>query len=325
MTGFVLRRLLTSVPVIILSSFLVFALVAASTDPLEGLRSNPLASRATIAEREAELGLNDPIPQRYVEWVGDVVQGDLGRSYTDNEPVFDKLERGLGVTFRMVLLSTGLALLLAVGLGVYSAVRQYSAGDYAGTFFAFVFFSMPVFWLAGILKDLGIRFNNAVGSTVFYTVGERSPNLEGSWWDVTANRLGHLALPTLTLMLITMAAWSRFQRAAMLDVLNSDYVRTARAKGLTEFRVITKHAFRNALIPLTTVVAIDFAGIVGGAVITESVFAWQGMGRVTLNAINRGDIPVVVAALLIVALVVVVFNLIADILYAVLDPRIRNA
>ncbi|HEX7167631.1 MAG TPA: ABC transporter permease [Acidimicrobiales bacterium] len=325
MTGFVLRRLFLSIPVIVLSSFLVFALVAASSDPLEALRANPLASRATIAEREAELGLNKPVVERYLDWAGDVVRLDLGRSYADNEPVWDKLERGFGVTFRMVALSTLLALMLAVGLGVFSAVRQYSVGDYAGTFFAFVFFSMPVFWLAGILKDLGIRFNQALGKTVFYTIGERTPNLEGTWWDVTANRLGHLALPTITLMLVTMAAWSRYQRAAMLDVLSSDYVRTARAKGLTEFRVISKHAFRNALIPLTTVVAIDFAGIVGGAVITESVFAWQGMGRVTLGAINRGDIPVVVAALVIIAMVVVVFNLIADILYAVLDPRIRNA
>jgi len=324
MTGFILRRLLSSIPVILLSSFLVFSLVAATGDPLARLRGDPRTAM-TVEIREEQLGLNDPIPERYLNWIKGVARGDFGESFADAEPVTSKIKRSFGATFRLVFLATFLALLAAISLGVFSAVKQYSPGDYAGTFFAFVFFSMPVFWLAGIMKDLGIRFNQWVGKTVFYTVGERTPNLVGSWWDVTANRIGHVALPTLTLMLITMAGWSRFQRAAMLDVLGSDYVRTARAKGLSEFTVIARHAFRNALIPLTTVVAIDFAGLIGGAVITESVFAWQGLGRTVLDGINNGDVNVVTAALVLIAVVVVLFNLVADILYAVLDPRIRNA
>jgi peptide/nickel transport system permease protein len=324
MTGFILRRLLSSIPVIVLSSFLVFAMVAATGDPLANLRGNP-RTVATVRIREHQLGIDRPIPQRYLTWAKGVVKGDFGKSFVDAQPALSKVKRGFGVTFRLVFLATFLALLTAIALGLFSAVKQYSPGDYAGTFFAFVFFSMPVFWLAGILKDLGIRFNQRIGRTVFYTVGERTPNLVGSWWDVTANRLGHIALPTMTLTLITMAAWSRFQRAAMLDVLSSDYVRTARAKGLSEFSVITKHAFRNALIPLTTVVAIDFAGLIGGAVITETVFAWRGMGRIVIDGIYSGDVNVVATALVIIAAVVVVFNLVADILYAVLDPRIRNA
>jgi peptide/nickel transport system permease protein len=324
MTGFVLRRLLSSIPVVLLSSFLVFTMVAATGDPLATLRQNPRAA-ATVKIREHQLGLDRPILVRYGSWVKGAVRGNFGRSFTDAEPVASKVGRGFGVTFRLVLLAAFLAILVAIALGVFSAVRQYSLGDYTGTFFAFIFFSMPVFWLAGILKDVGIRFNQSIGKTVFYTVGERTPNLTGSWWDVTANRVGHLALPTLTLLLITMAGWSRFQRAAMLDVLDSDYVRTARAKGLSEFQVIVKHAFRNALIPLTTVVAIDFAGLIGGAVITETVFAWRGMGRVVLDGIYSGDVNVVTASLVVIALVVIVFNLAADILYAVLDPRIRNA
>lgn len=324
MTGFILRRLLSSIPVILLSSFLVFTMVASTGDPLARLRGNPRTAQ-TVAIREEQLGLNDPIPQRYANWITGAVRGDFGESFADGEQVTTKVKRGFGVTFRLVMLATFLALAAAITLGVFSAVKQYSPGDYAGTFFAFVFFSMPVFWLAGITKDLGIRFNQWVGKTVFYTVGERTPNLVGSWWDVTANRIGHVALPTLTLMLITMAGWSRFQRAAMLDVLGSDYVRTARAKGLSEFAVISRHAFRNALIPLTTVVAIDFAGLIGGAVITETVFAWQGVGRLVIDGINNGDVNVVTAALVLIAAVVVVFNLVADILYAVLDPRIRNA
>ena len=323
MTGFILRRLLSSIPVILLSSFLVFSMVAATGDPLARLRGDPRTAQSVLI-REEQLGLNEPIPERYLTWLGGAVRGDFGDSFVDAEPAMSKIKRGFGVTFRLVFLATFFALMCAIALGVFSAVKQYSPGDYAGTFFAFVFFSMPVFWLAGILKDLGIRFNQWVGKTVFYTVGERTPNLAGSWWDVTANRIGHVALPTLTLMLITMAGWSRFQRAAMLDVLGSDYVRTARAKGLSEFTVIARHAFRNALIPLTTVVAIDFAGLIGGAVITESVFAWQGLGRTVLDGINNGDVNVVTAALVLIAVVVVVFNLVADILYAVLDPRIRN-
>lgn len=324
MTGFVLRRLLISIPVVVLASFLVFTLVAAGGDPLGDLRQNPNVSQATIALRAAELNLDKPIPQRYMLWAGGAIRGDLGVAI-DKEPVSDKLRRGFGITFRLVIVATLLAVAVAVALGVFSAVRQYSLGDYAGTFFAFVFFSMPVFWLAGILKDVGIRFNRAVGTTIFYTVGERTPNLTGGFFDTLGNRVGHLALPTLTLALLSMAAWSRFQRAAMLDVLNADYVRTARAKGLSEVQVITKHALRNALIPLTTVVALDFATLIGGAIITERVFAWKGMGSILLEAIDRLDVNVVTGWLLMTAVVVVVFNLVADILYALLDPRIRNA
>lgn len=324
MTGFVLRRLLISIPVVILASFLVFTIVAASGDPLAELRGNPSTSRATIALRARELHLDKPIPQRYLIWAAGAARLDFGAAI-DKEPVTSKLRRGFGVTFRLVLLATFLAVGVAVALGVFSAVRQYSLGDYAGTFFAFLFFSMPVFWLAGILKDVGIRFNQQVGSTIFYTVGERTPNLTGGFFDTLGNRLGHLALPTMTLALLSMASWSRFQRAAMLDVLSADYVRTARAKGLSEFRVVTKHALRNALIPLTTVVALDFAAVIGGAVITERVFAWKGMGSILLEAIDRLDVNVVTGWLVVTAIVVIVFNLVADILYAVLDPRIRNA
>ncbi len=324
MTGFVLRRLLISIPVVVLASFLVFTLVAAGGDPLADLRQRPGVSQATVALRAAELNLDKPIPQRYLIWAAGVARGDLGLAL-DKEPVSDKLRRGFGITFRLVILATLVAVTVAVSLGVFSAVRQYSIGDYAGTFFAFVFFSMPVFWLAGILKDLGIRFNQAVGSTIFYTVGERTPNLQGGFFDTLGNRLGHLALPTLTLALLGMAAWSRFQRAAMLDVLSADYVRTARAKGLSELQVIAKHALRNALIPLTTVVALDFASTISGAIITERVFAWKGMGSILLEGIDRLDANVVTGWLLVTAVVVVVFNLVADILYAVLDPRIRNA
>ena len=324
MAGFILRRLLISIPVVILASFIVFSIVAVSGDPLAELRGRPGISKETIELRERELNLDKSVPQRYAIWAGDFITGDMGESVGGRD-VREEISRGFWVTFRMIFVAVLLAVVIAVAIGVVSAVRQYSGWDYAATFFAFLFFSMPTFWLAGILKDVGIRINERAGERIFFTIGEQTPNLTGGFVEIWSDRLGHLALPTLTLALLSMAAWSRFQRAAMLDVLNSDYVRTARAKGLSERTVIVKHALRNALIPLTTVVAIDFAALIGGAVITESVFAWRGLGQILLEGIRRSDVNIVTAWLFIAAIVVVLFNLIADIAYGVLDPRIRNA
>ena len=323
MLSFVIRRLLVSIPVVIAASIFVFVLVAASGDPLAELRAQPNVSAETIALREAQLNLDKSIPERYVIWAGNALTGDFGETIAGRD-VGERIGRGFGVTLRMVLLATLLAVLVSVFLGVVAAVRQYSITDYSATFFAFVFFSMPVFFLAGILKDVAIRLNQAVGQTVFYTIGERSPNLTGDFFERLPNVAGHLALPMLTLALITMAGWSRYQRASMLDVLNSDYIRTARAKGLPERTVIYKHALRNALIPLTSVVAIGFSGLIGGAVITETVFAWQGLGRILIEGILTQDVNVVTAWLILTALVVVLFNALADVIYAFLDPRIRR-
>jgi peptide/nickel transport system permease protein len=323
-TGFILRRLAISIPVVVLSSFIVFVLVAtAGADPTADLRLRPGISEQVIKLRRHELHLDEPVLARYGTWVKGIVHGDFGRS-TTNERVFPLLRRRLGITLRLVVFATVVAILLAVVIGALAALRQYSRFDYTATFLAFVFFSMPVFWLAALLKDVGIRVNNAVGHRLFFTIGEQTPNFTGRFVSVWLDRLGHVLLPSLTLILIQMAAWSRFQRGSMLEVLNADYVRTARAKGLAPSRVLFRHALRNALIPVVTVVAIDFATILGGAVITETVFGWTGMGRLLLDALGVGDVNVVQAWLLVTAILVVVFNLIADILYGYLDPRIRH-
>ncbi|HEY4409477.1 MAG TPA: ABC transporter permease [Acidimicrobiia bacterium] len=325
MGGFILRRLAISIPLIIVSSFVVFLLVAAAGDPLAELRGNPNTPKSTIEARRHQLHLDKPVLVRYGMWAKGAIHGDFGRSFVTGEKVGPKLWRAIGVTMRLLAGSVLLAVLFGVMIGVVAALRQYSKFDYLATLFAFIFFSMPVFWLAAVLKDVGIRINEAVGHTWFFTVGEESPGLAGSFVHVWSDRLGHLVLPALSLILIQVAGWSRYQRASMLEVLNADYVRTAKAKGLPPGKVIVRHALRNALIPVVTLVAIDFGLLLSGAVITETVFAWSGMGRLLITGLQRQDINVVQAWLLVSATMVIVFNLVADVLYGYLDPRIRRA
>jgi peptide/nickel transport system permease protein len=324
MLSFITRRLLITIPLVLLSSVLVFLLVANAGDPLADLRNrNPPVSPQVIAEREHELLLDKPLPQRYATWLVNFAQGDMGKSVRGVE-VRPLLWQRLKVTLRMVVLASILAIILAIGAGVLSAVKQYTVTDYSFTFLGFLFLSMPVFWLAALLKEFGaIRLNQLFGKQVVYTVGAETPNLTGNFFDRLGNYAGHLILPTLALALISFAAWSRYQRATMLDVLNSDYIRLARAKGLSRSRVMIRHALRNALIPLVTVVAIDTGAIFGGAVITERVFSWQGMGALLIDGVAASDVNVLLAWLMVTSVIVVLFNLIADVLYAVLDPRIR--
>jgi peptide/nickel transport system permease protein len=322
------RRLLAAIPVLIAASAIAYALVAISGDPLEPLLvRNPPASPETIATIRDRLNLDAPIWQRYAEWLWGVVsRGDFGPSVQSGYDIqANLLERGV-VTLRLVIVAIVVALVLAVLVGVLSAVRQYSRFDYSVTFTGFVFLATPSFWLALVLKDLAVRYNQATGATVFYTIGEMSPVTSHlTTWQKVTDIAGHLALPTIALALISYAAWSRFQRASMLDVLNSDYVRLARAKGLRWRTVLTRHALRTALIPLATVTALDIAAILGGAVVTETVFNWNGLGRMLIESLDRNDTNAVASWLLLTGFIVVLFNIVADVLYAVLDPRIRYA
>ncbi|HZE02023.1 MAG TPA: ABC transporter permease, partial [Pseudonocardiaceae bacterium] len=229
------------------------------------------------------------------------------------------------VTFRLIGVAMLLALVLAVLVGVVSAVKQYSATDYTFTFFGFVFLAMPSFWFAILLKEAGISFNDTVGSQVLFTIGDSSVYIEGGAWASITDIVGHMILPTISLALLSFAAWSRFQRASMLEVLNTDYVRLARAKGLRQGVVITRHALRTALIPLVTVTALDLGAIISGAIVTENVYQWRGAGSFLLDSIRHDDAYAVAGWLLIAATFIIAFNLAADLLYAVLDPRIRYA
>jgi peptide/nickel transport system permease protein len=324
---FTIRRVLASVLVLLVSSFLVFALCAASFDPLSKYYNlNPRPPEEFFDNLREELGLNDNFFVRYWHWLTGVLHGDFGNT-VNGTPVADQLGGRLLVTSRMILAAVVIAVILAIIVGVIGAVRQYKPSDYVFTFIAYLLIALPVFWFAALLKEfVAGGINDLFGTQVLYTIGEETPGLSlyASGWELWKDRLGHLVLPTISLALLTFAAWSRFQRAAMLDVLGSDYMRLARAKGLTYRRTVLKHGLRNALIPLTTVVALGIGTLFGGAIITETVFVWHGMGEYLIqDGIHNNDINVVLGWLLVSAAFVVVFNLIADLLYAVLDPRIR--
>jgi peptide/nickel transport system permease protein len=507
MPVYIARRLVVSFFILLAATALVFWLVSISGDPLEDLYADPSPDRQTrIEERVRRLHLDEPLPQRYLRWLagvsGCVLPGrpcDLGTNRSGQD-VGVLLGQAAGTTLRLVLAATLLAILLGVGVGILSALRQYSGFDYGITFTAFLFFSLPLFWVAVLLKQyLAIDFNNwwaqprispvvmvglgglaglvvpavlggdrrrrlwagigaaavtvlvlaylsavewfaapalgpvlvpllsvacavgltwllaglrdravlrsalvtvvvanlagfalapvlvdptwaligllavltvvvgsaigvltggldralaarvsvlsglATGGWIFLdhvlsavhgygrlvsgrlvaTIGSGTPNFTGDFWERFLDVAAHLALPTLAIMLISFAGYSRFTRATMLEVLTQDYVRTARAKGLPERTVVLRHAFRNALIPLTTLVALDFGGVIGGAVITEEVFGWHGMGSLFVTGLMQRDPNPVMGFFVLTAVSLVVFNLLADVAYAYLDPRIR--
>lgn len=505
MVRFILRRLGISVLILLVGSLLMFVLTINSGDPLADLReSNDPNRENRIAQRTANMGLDMPWYERYLDWLGGVAgcfRGacDLGTN-RDGINVSSMLTNAAGATLRLVVAATLIAIVVGISLGILSALRQYSGFDYVVTFIAFLFFSLPVFWAAVLVKEFGaIRFNDwianpdlsltamlalalalglmiqgmlggdtrrrlltgggtflfvlavlvyfdavtwwrqpalgfpvvalvsvgagalvvglstgfgnrgvvqSVGATVaaglvaylalggvlaepswaillallvlalvvavaagwflggfsrrqavlgsvvtalvmavtitadkalsawasylqlqprpISTIGAQTPNFQGTFWESFLDKGTQLILPTLVLTLISVASYSRYTRASMLEVLEQDYVRTARSKGLSERKVVTRHAFRNALIPLTTIVAFDFAGLIGGAVITESVFGWKGMGELFRTGLTTVDPAPVMAFFLVTGTAAVVMNMLADITYAFLDPRIRR-
>jgi peptide/nickel transport system permease protein len=324
--AYVIRRIFITIPILIGSTILTFFMVKLSGDPLEGLKlRNPPAPRQTILNEEHRLGLDQPLHLQYWNWLKNLLlHGDFGQSVHANINIGSELGSRLVVTLRLVVVSVLIALIFAVITGVVSAVKQYSATDYTFTFMGFLFLAMPAFWFAILLKSAAISYNQATGTQAFFTIGEKSVFLtDDSTWGHLKDIAGHMILPTIALGLVGYAAWSRFQRASMLEVLNSDYVRLARAKGLRPRRVLVRHALRTALIPLTTVTALDIAALLGGAIITEQVYQWHGLGEFFLDSVRDKDTHAMMGWLLLSAIIVIVFNLIADLLYGVLDPRIR--
>ncbi len=320
MLTYIVRRILYSIPVLFASTFLSFLFVSYAGNPVALLRQNPRVPPSTIHNLILQEHLNKPVIVRYFYWLHDVFTHKLGESLVTLQPIWPQITRTMGHTLQFILIAEVLALILGVSVGIYSAIRQYSVFDYSFTTISFLGFAMPTFWLALLLQEAFTDIYLHWNVRIFYTSGLNSlPG--GPAWSI--DRLQHLALPVMTLLIISFALYSRFMRASMLDVINSDYVRTARAKGMSEWRVIMRHVFRNALIPIVTVAALNFGALLGGAIVTETVFSLDGVGYWFIQALNNLDLYEVMAYLLVTAIAVVVFNLIADILYGFLDPRIR--
>lgn len=335
MLAYTLRRLLQIIPLMFAASVVIFTLLALQPgDPLDELRqANPRMTQEQLDQLRHAYGLDQPVYVRYFKWLGRALQGDFGQSRTYAVPAAQKVFRER--LPNTLILSGGaflLALCVAIPAGIFSAVRQYSLADNIITTLAFLGFSVPVFVLGILLLYTfavwlpdhipGFPAFPPVAQVPYTTFAEVRAGTT-SFLEFIRNWAWNLALPVFALSLIQMAAWTRFMRGSMLEVLSLDFVRTARSKGLGERVVLYKHALRNALIPIVTLVGLSVPGVLAGAVVTEGVFSYQGMGQLILESLVSKDYNVAMAALAMLALITSIFNLIADLLYAVVDPRIR--
>jgi peptide/nickel transport system permease protein len=314
---YILRRLLIAIPTVAVISFVVFAILAlAPTDPLSSFGADPRVPPEVRAAIRTSLGLDDPWPIRYVKWVTSLAQGNFGFSFMSHSPVIDLLKQRLPNTLAVVGVAYVIGVLLAIPIGMVSAVKRYSLFDHVATTFAFVGFSVPTFFtgiLLIIVFSIDLRWFPFIydSTLVIHDVSTFLDQVKQS------------IMPITVLALFDTATIARYTRAEMLEHLPLDYVRTARSKGLREQVVVLRHVLRNSLIPVVTLVALGVPTVFGGAIVTEQIFRVPGIGELLVRSIGDGDTPVVAAILLIFAVLVVLFNLFADVLYAVLDPRIR--
>ncbi len=319
MGAYLARRLLQMIPLLFGISVIVFMiLVMAPGDPVDLLLAgNPRVRAEDIQLLRKIYGLDDPLHIRYLKWLAAAFRGDFGYSRTYQIPVLDLVWSRIGNSMWLTVPSFFLALAVAIPVGVYSALHQYSVADYAATFFTFFGVSIPAFWF-GIM----MIYVFAVVLRILPPGGFATPGVPPGWPSVV-DRIQYMVLPVVVLSLLQMAALTRYTRSSMLEVIRQDYVRTARAKGLPEPVVIRRHALRNALIPIVTILALSIPALFAGAPLTETVFAWPGIGRLIVESVGGGDYATAQVALLFLAMLVLVFNLLADLAYALLDPRIR--
>ncbi len=342
MGRYVIRRLIQAIPLLLIITLMLFVLVSNMGDPLASFggvrRRLPPADRARLTR---QLGLDKPILVQYVIWLvgndwmqidmdGDglpdsygtrrgVLRGDFGNSFSERRPALEVIGERIWPTMLLMLVCEVVVIIFALLIGVYSALRQYTFMDNLITTLSFVGYSMPIFWLSLMMiyifsvnfKRWGLPYLPVVG---MYDL-EVGPTLAQVAW--------HLVLPVSTLSIVSIAGYSRYVRSQMLEVINQDYIRTAHSKGLPERMVMIKHALKNAALPLVTIIGLDLPLLLGGAVVTEAIFGWPGMGRLYFKASNDADIPVVMGILLIISVLVVVFQIITDLTYTYLDPRIR--
>lgn len=309
----------------VIASSLGYVLASLTLDPRSNFQgANPPIPESTINSKLDSLNMNSntPIAERYATWAGGILTGDPGKTL-QNTSVAEEVEKRVWVSLRLLIIGSILGSILGVLIGVISAVRQYKLFDRSFSLFAYVLLSTPVFLSAILIKYGAISINELFGTTLFYTVGEYSPTFEGEGLSLVINRLQHLILPTLSITLGGIAFYSRYQRNAMLDVLSSDHLRTARMKGLTRRQALFKHGLRVAILPMATFFAYSFGLLITGAAFTETIFGWYGMGQWFITAVQGNDINSVSIVILFSAVLVLFSGLLADILTAALDPRVR--
>jgi peptide/nickel transport system permease protein len=322
MSRYIFRRLLVAIPTLVAISLVIFTILAlAPGDPLSDLAMNPAVPPEVQQRLRESMGLEDPVPVRYARWATSLAQGDFGYSFQTRSPVSDLLVQRLPTTLAVLGSAYLVAILIAIPVGVISSVKQYSIFDNVATTFAFIGFSIPTFF-TGLLFILifSIKFGDW-GLPTLPSVYRST--VDGEGLTAVIERLKMVIMPITVLGLFQAAILTRYTRAAMLETIHQDYVRTARAKGLSSRVVVFRHALRNALIPVVTIVALGVPTIFTGAVVTEQIFRVPGIGNLLINSIQNNDTPVVMAITFIFSILVVIFNLIADVLYGILDPRIK--
>lgn len=314
MSTYLIRRIAQTLPVLFLASIIVFVFIRLVPGNPALILAGPDATPDTIVAIRQQMGLDAPLPQQYLIWIGHVLRGDLGRSFINRLPIAQLIAAAMPATLQLALIALGLAVLVGIPSGIISAVWHQRPIDWLITGVNGLVLAVPNFWIAILLIiafSVQLRWLPPGGRIEF---GEDP----GAAWR-------SLVLPALTLFPSISAALSRFTRASMLEVLHEDYVRTARAKGLSSFAVISRHALRNALIPVITILGIQFGRLLGGAVIIENVFAWPGVGRLILQGVLNRDYAVVQGGLLMLVIIFITINLLVDLLYGVCDPRVRLA
>ncbi len=323
MSAYILRRIFQGLVKVAIISFIMFVLTNLSGDPLAQYTNNPRI-RAEDRERiRKELGLDRSIPERYVGWLRKAVVGDFGFSFSERRPVIQMIGERLPDTLLLATVAEIVLIVISLAVGIYQATHQYGLFDNLMTGFSFVGISMPVFFVGlGLLLIFAVQFKlwNKAGATwlPYFPTGT-------AVWDRSniGNWVYYMILPVATLTIISVAGYARFVRSSVLEVLNQDYIRVARAKGLLERVVIFRHALKNAALPFVTIIGLDIPLLLAGAVVTESVFTWRGMGRLFISSASNSDFPVVMGILMLLTVAVIFFQIVVDVIYTLFDPRIR--
>ncbi len=318
MARYIAQRMAQALPLLLIVSMICFGLLRLTTDPMMMYNVSELSGEDVLRLRR-DLGLDQPIYVQYLAWLGKAVQLDWGYSFASQQPVRDIIAERLPRSAALAVAAEVVVIITALAMAVLAVVKPYSLLDNVLSLLTFVVYSMPIFWLALVLMYIFAVYFKIWGLPYLPTGGDVWD--QNSAWEWVR----HLALPVMSLAGVHAAITARYLRSAMLEVISQDYIRTAHAKGLTEQAVLVKHALRNAAVPLVTLIGIELPGLVAGAIVTETIFSWPGLGRLFWEGINRGDYPVVMGILFLVSVLVIGFQLLVDVAYTLIDPRIRYA